>query len=66
MDIDLVALVVWGTAIRIFVPDLRRAGRHLLATAVRTGAHHLHQQSAAAAPSASPASGALTHEGDVR
>ncbi|RSS34582.1 hypothetical protein [Streptomyces sp. WAC08241] len=65
MDIDLVTPVVRGAAFRIFVPDLRRAGRHLLA-AVRAGAHHLHQQSAAAAPSASPVSGTLAHEDDVR
>ncbi|MYV67004.1 hypothetical protein GT043_13885 [Streptomyces sp. SID2131] len=66
MDIDLVTLVVRGTAFRIFVPDPRRAGRHLLAAAVRAGAHQLHQQRATAAPSASPVSGALAHEDDVR
>ncbi|MFE3688698.1 hypothetical protein ACFXPM_36485 [Streptomyces sp. NPDC059095] len=45
MNIDLDTVAVWGTAARIFVPDLRRAGQGLLAAAVHAGAQHLHRQS---------------------
>lgn len=65
MHIDLVSLVVWGTATRIFVPDLRRAGQRLLAAAVRAGAHHLHQQNASSITVVSPASGALAHQSEA-
>ncbi|MFJ7147592.1 hypothetical protein ACIQVT_05225 [Streptomyces sp. NPDC100445] len=65
MDIDLVTVVLWGAAARIFIPDLRRAGRHLLAVAVRTGAHHLRQQTASAATATSSALDAATREGEA-
>ncbi|MCT9093938.1 hypothetical protein N4G70_34535 [Streptomyces sp. ASQP_92] len=48
MDIDLDTVAVWGTAARIFVPDLRRAGQGVLAAAVHAGAQHLRRQSASA------------------
>lgn len=63
VQIDLVTLVVWGTAARIFVPDLRRAGRNMLAVAVRAGAHQLHQQSTDVASPASPTVYTRTHKG---
>jgi hypothetical protein len=66
VDIDLVTLVVWGTAARIFVPDLRHAGRRMLAAAVRVGAHHLRQQSTDAISPASPTLCTFTHEGEAR
>ncbi|MFE9374719.1 hypothetical protein ACFYM2_33805 [Streptomyces sp. NPDC006711] len=48
MDIDLDTVAVWGTAARIFVPDLRRAGQGVLAAAVQAGVQHLRRQSASA------------------
>jgi hypothetical protein len=50
VDIDLVTVAVWGTAARVFLPDLLSAGRHLLGAAVRAGAHHIHQHHSPSAP----------------
>lgn len=65
VDIDLVTVVVWVTAARIFVPDLRQAGRRLIAAAVRAGVRHLHQQNTPLAPAAHASFDAATQEGEA-
>jgi hypothetical protein len=67
VDIDLVTVAVWGTAARVFLPDLLSAGRHTLGAAVRAGAHHIQQHHTPAVPTAGrPGHDSPAREGDVR
>jgi hypothetical protein len=66
VDLDLAALVVRGTAARIFAPEPRPADQHLLGMAVPAGAHCLHRRhSDSRAPDAPAGSGTLTPEGEA-